>query len=161
MTDSIRVVLPYPISANKYWRPVRIGPRITIVPTKEAKQYKADVMYACRDAGIKPIAGRVQVHIDLYPQRPQDWQKRMRQNGSAWDDTVRCLDIDNARKVVYDALKGVAFEDDRWIWSDSADRCEPDGDARIVVFVASVALPAPQSTLDLPVLARVADPLSV
>ncbi len=25
--------LPYPISSNKYWRPVRIGNHITIVPT--------------------------------------------------------------------------------------------------------------------------------
>jgi crossover junction endodeoxyribonuclease RusA len=159
--NSIRIVLPYPISANRYWRPVRLGTRITIVPTKEAKQYKADVIYACRSAGIKPISGRVCVHIDLFPQRPLDWQKRMRKDGAAWDDTVRCLDIDNARKVVYDALKGVAFDDDAWIWSDSADRCEPDGDARIVVHITAMQPCVAQPSLDLPEPARVADPLDL
>lgn len=155
----ITVTLPYPISANRYWRPVRLGPRISIVPTKEAKQYKADVIYACRDAGIKPITGRVSVHIDLYPQRPLDWQKRMRKEGAAWDDTVRCLDIDNARKVVYDALKGVAFDDDAWIWTDSAKRCEPDGEARIVVTITAIPVAIVQPALDLPEHACAIDPL--
>ncbi|KVR27819.1 endodeoxyribonuclease RusA [Burkholderia ubonensis] len=141
----LTVKLPYPISANRYWHPVRIGPRITIVPTKEAKAYKAEVALLCHAAGMKPITGRVHVHLDLYPQRPQDWQKRMRQHGAAWDDTVRCLDVDNARKVVYDALNGVAFEDDGRIWSDSATRREPDGEARVVVTISSIATANPQA----------------
>ncbi|WP_176077481.1 RusA family crossover junction endodeoxyribonuclease [Burkholderia dolosa] len=155
----LTVKLPYPISANRYWHPVRIGPRITIVPTKEAKAYKAEVALLCRSAGMKPITGRVHVHIDLYPARPQDWQKRMRQHGAAWDDTVRCLDVDNARKVVYDALNGVAFEDDGRIWSDSATRREPDGEARVIVTIAPIVVEQPQAglALDLPV----ADPLGV
>ncbi|KWE25703.1 RusA family crossover junction endodeoxyribonuclease [Burkholderia territorii] len=155
----LTVKLPYPISANRYWHPVRIGPRITIVPTKEAKAYKAEVAVLCRAAGMKPITGRVHVHIDLYPQRPQDWQKRMRQHGAAWDDTVRCLDVDNARKVVYDALNGVAFEDDGRIWSDSATRREPDGEARVVVTITPIVVAQPQAglALELPV----ADPLEV
>lgn len=155
----LTITLPYPISANRYWHPVRIGPRITIVPTKEAKTYKADVASICRAHGIRPIAGRVNVHIDLYPQRPQDWQKRMRLHGAAWDDTVRCLDVDNARKVVYDALNGVAFEDDGRIWSDSATRREPDGEARVVVTITPVVVEQPQAglALDMPV----ADPLEV
>lgn len=32
----IKLTLPYPISANKYWRPVHVGNHITIVPTKDA-----------------------------------------------------------------------------------------------------------------------------
>ncbi|KVN72796.1 endodeoxyribonuclease RusA [Burkholderia stagnalis] len=145
----LTVKLPYPISANRYWHPVRIGPRITIVPTKEAKAYKAEVALLCKVAGMKPITGRVHVHIDLYPARPQDWQKRMRQHGAAWDDTVRCLDVDNARKVVYDALNGVAFEDDGRIWSDSATRREPDGEARVIVTIAPIAASSPQAELSI------------
>ncbi|ACR29207.1 RusA family crossover junction endodeoxyribonuclease [Burkholderia glumae] len=140
----ITVTLPYPISANRYWRPVKLGPRISIVPTKEAKAYKADVGQILRAAGVKPISGRVRVHIDLYPQRPQDWQKRQRLHGAQWDNTVRCLDIDNARKVVYDALNDVAFDDDGWIWSDSATRREPDGEARVVVTITPIAVAQPQ-----------------
>jgi len=78
------------------------------------------------------------VHIDLYPKRPLDYAKRAQKFGENWDDSVMCLDIDNARKVLYDSLKGIAIEDDKWIWSDSANRCEPDGDARVVVTIKPI-----------------------
>lgn len=156
------IALPYPISANKYWRPVRIGPRITIVPTKDAKAYKAEVAAIFRLAGVQPIAGRVRIHIDLYPHRPLDWQRRMRKEGAAWDDTVQCLDIDNARKVLYDAFKGVVIADDKWIWQDSAQRREPDGEARVVVTITPIAPVVPQAPLDLPAVpVCVVDPLEV
>ena len=149
MTGSIVLVLPYPLSANRYWRPVPIGGHITIVPTKEAKAYKADVQALALRSGIrKPIAGRVNVHLALYPQRPQDWQKRAKLDPLTWDDTVRCIDLDNARKVLYDALKGVAFVDDNRIFEDSGKRMEPDGEARVVVTITPLALPAhPQAEL--------------
>jgi crossover junction endodeoxyribonuclease RusA len=132
----LKIALPYPISANRYWRPVRIGNHITIVPTKEAKAYKEAVAWQARAQRVKPIAGRVVVGLQLYPHRPQDWAKRQRQHGDAWDDTVQCIDLDNARKVVLDALKGVAFDDDRWVFRDFGERMEPDaGGARVVVTV--------------------------
>ncbi|PTB28862.1 RusA family crossover junction endodeoxyribonuclease [Paraburkholderia caribensis] len=138
----IRVTLPYPLSANKYWRPVPINGHVTIVPTKEAKEYKREVGWILRAARVMaPIEGRVHVHIDLYPKRPQDWQTRMRKLGENWDDGVQCLDIDNARKVLYDALKGIAIVDDKWIWSDSADRKEPDGEARVVLTITPLSAP--------------------
>lgn len=135
------LVLPYPISANRYWRPVRLGKHITIVPTKEAKAYQAQAALLARTAGFtKPILGRVQVGIQLYPHRPLDWQKRAARDPLTWDDTVQCLDIDNARKVLYDALKGVAFEDDKRIFRDWAQRMEPDAHgARVVVTIAPLA----------------------
>jgi crossover junction endodeoxyribonuclease RusA len=122
------VTLPYPISANKYWRPVPINGHVTIVPTKEAKQYKAEVGWILRAAGVRaPIEGRVSIHIDLYPKRPLDWQTRQRKHGAAWDDTVQCIDIDNARKVLYDAFKGIVIVDDKWIWR-SARHCDDHAD---------------------------------
>lgn len=144
----LTVTLPYPLSANKYWRPVPINGHVTIVPTKEAKQYKAEVGWILRAAGVRaPIEGRVRIHIDLYPERPQDWQTRQRKFGSAWDDNVRCIDLDNARKVLYDAFKGIVIVDDKWIWSDSARRCEPDGEARVVVTITPITTEQPQAAL--------------
>jgi len=46
----ITLKLPYPISSNKYWRPVRIGNHITIVPTKDAKDYKNLVGWTAKAA---------------------------------------------------------------------------------------------------------------
>jgi crossover junction endodeoxyribonuclease RusA len=147
----IELALPYPISANRYWRPVNIGNHVTIVPTKEAKAYREAVSWQARAAGVKPITGRVSVEVELYPNRPQDWQKRQREHGDAWDDTVLCLDLDNANKVLLDALKGVAFEDDKWVRSLSSRRMEPDfRGARVVVRIAPVAYLQPQIGLALP-----------
>ena len=145
----IELILPYPLSANRYWRPVNIGKHITIVPTKEAKAYKAEVVYLARKAGIqRPISGRVAIEIRLYPQRPQDWARRAKRDPLTWDDDVRCLDLDNANKVLFDALKGVAIDDDRWVRRIVAERMEPDGEARVVVRIEQLALPAgPQASL--------------
>lgn len=136
----ITLTLPYPISANVYWRSFPLNGRIMTAPSGEAKRYKREVAKIAAAAGIlDPIKGRVRVHIALYPQRPQDWARRARKDPIAWDDDVRCIDIDNARKCLYDAMKNVVFDDDRWVWSDSAERMEPDGEARVVVTITSIA----------------------
>lgn len=141
----IVLTLPYPLSANRYWRPVNLGKHISIVPTKEAKAYRIDVGRIVVAAGIrKPITGRVAVTVHLYPHRPLDWQARMRKHGAAWDDTVQCIDVDNANKVLLDALKGAAIEDDAWVRRLVAERMEPDaGGARVVVMIE----PRPVATL--------------
>lgn len=132
----IKLILPYPLSSNRYWRPVRIGSHITIVPTKDAKDYKQAVAWMAKAAGVRaPIAGRVSIDVKLYPYRPQDFKKRMRNFGDAWDDTVMCIDLDNANKVLLDALKGVAIVDDKWVRSMTAERMEPDGEARVIVTI--------------------------
>lgn len=144
----IRLTLPYPLSANRYWRPVKLGPRISIVPTKEAKAFRAEIAALCRAQGVRaPLAGRVHIDVQLYPARPQDWQRRQRLDGAAWDDTVRCIDIDNANKVLLDALKDVAIEDDKWVRRLTSERMEPDGEARVVVTIT--AIPVAQAQVDL------------
>lgn len=147
--DTITLTLPYPLSANKYWRPVKLGAHISIVPTKEAKQFRADIATLCRAQGVTaPITGRVHVDVKLFPQRPQDWQKRMRQDGPTWDDTVRCLDIDNANKVLLDAFKAVVIEDDSWVRRLTSERMEPDAlPARVVVTVTAISTVQPQMAL--------------
>ncbi len=136
----ITLTLPYPLSANRYWRPVKLGKHISIVPTKEAKAFRADIVARCHAQGIRsPLAGRVHIDVKLYPKRPLDWQARQRKLGPAWDDGVMCIDIDNANKVLLDALKDVAIEDDKWVRRLTAERMEPDGEARVVVTITAIA----------------------
>lgn len=151
---SVLLTLPYPISANRYWASRTVTPRgkpafTSTYVTPEAKAYKAQVQKLALVAGVrKPIAGRVRVEFTLYPNRPQDWQKRMRKDGAAWDDTVQCLDLDNAQKVVLDSLKDVVFQDDAWVREISARRAEPDEfGARLVAVVTPLAIEQPQTDL--------------
>jgi crossover junction endodeoxyribonuclease RusA len=135
------MTLPYPLSANRYWRtymPKGFKAPVTVV-SAEAKAYKAQVCGLARIAGVKaPIAGRVAIDVRLYPNRPQDWAKRAAKDPMAWDDTVQCLDLDNANKVLFDALKGVVIEDDRWVRRITSERMEPDGEARVVVTITAI-----------------------
>jgi crossover junction endodeoxyribonuclease RusA len=154
------VTLPWPVSANIYWRTrVVKGVAMTYV-SGDAKAFKADVLRLMRASGCRePITGRVAVAMTLYPHRPLDWQKRQRKLGEAWDDGVRSIDLDNAIKVTLDAMKGIAFEDDAWVRRIIAERAEPDGEARLVVTITAIDTPRPQAGLDLFV--PVADPFAV
>lgn len=146
----ITLTLPYPISANRYWRtymPKGFKAPVTTL-SSEAKDYKAKVARIAQAFGIRrAITGRVQIDVKLYPNRPQDWQKRMRVNGASWDDTVMCIDLDNANKVLLDSLKGVAIEDDKWVRRIVAERMEPDGEARVIVTITPLGVEKPQSAL--------------
>lgn len=79
--------LPYPPSANRYWRVWRGR----AVKSDEAREYQAKVrrLYA----RARPLAGPVSVTLEVY--RP-----------------IKRGDLDNSLKVTLDALKGVAFLDD-------------------------------------------------
>ena len=150
----IQLTLPYPISANRYWAHRVVTPRggramaMTYV-TPEAKAYKDQVGRLAKAAGIRaPLTGRVHVDLKLYPHRPLDWVKRAKVNPLYWADTVQRLDLDNARKVVYDALKDIAFGDDKCVWDDAGHVMEPDGrDACIVVTITPIRLDQPQGSL--------------
>ena len=149
----LTVTLPYPISANRYWASRTVKPKgkaafTTTYVTAEAKAYKEQVGWLLRAAGVRePIAGRVAIAYTLYPHRPLDWQKRQQKLGAAWDDTVQCIDLDNAQKVLLDAMKGIAFDDDAWVRRIVAERAEPDGEARIVVTITAISTEQPQAAL--------------
>ena len=128
----VTVRLPYPISANRYFRdrviPAAPG-RAAIVQryvTKEAREYQEEVKWLLRGAGVRqPLTGRVRVDIQLWPHCPKDWKKRADADPLWWADTVQRLDLDNTRKVLIDALKGVAIVDDVQIWKDTGEVMEP------------------------------------
>jgi crossover junction endodeoxyribonuclease RusA len=151
----IELVLPYPISANRYWASRTITPKgggrpmaITYV-TPEAKQYREQVGWIARGAGVRvPLRGRIRLHAELYPHRPQDWERRMRKLGETWDDSVQCIDLGNCEKVMSDALQGVVFADDCMYRRIVLDRMEPDAHgARLVVRIEQVPLAHEQQAL--------------
>jgi crossover junction endodeoxyribonuclease RusA len=150
----VTVTLPYPISANVYWhsrivKAKATGKQIVVThPTRDAQNYCEDVGWRCKAAGVRqPIHGRVRVDIALYPSRPQDWAKRASKDPLYWDNDVRCIDLDNANKVLLDALKGVAMEDDAWVYELHSQRMEPDGEARVVVTITPLVKVSPQEAL--------------
>lgn len=148
---SITLTLPYPPSANRYWRTAVVCGRAQTYPSADAKAYKVEVYGRALEAGIrKPIAGRISLHVQLYPQRPQDWAKRARRDPLTWDDDVRCIDLGNCEKVLSDALNGVAWADDKQHRRIVLDRMEPDGEARVVVTITPIARAvSPQADLAL------------
>jgi Holliday junction resolvase len=95
----ISLQLPYPVSANVYWRHVVVGRRAVTLVSREAKAYRALVAALCAD--VKAIAGELHVELVLHPRRTA--------KGVA--SKVR-IDLDNAVKVALDALQGLAFADD-------------------------------------------------
>jgi crossover junction endodeoxyribonuclease RusA len=145
----ITLTLPYPPSANRYWRTAVVCGRAQTYPSSDAKAFKAEVSKICARAGLlDPIEGRIELHVQLYPQRPQDWVKRARKDPLGWDDDVRCIDLGNCEKVLSDALNGLAWADDKQHRRILLERMEPDGEARVVVTITALARPAsPQESL--------------
>lgn len=144
----ITLTLPYPPSANRYWRIAIVCGRAQTYPSADAKTFKKEVTKIAAAAGLlDPIAGRIQLHVQLYPQRPQDWAKRARKDPLGWDDDVRCIDLGNCEKVLSDALNGIAWQDDKQHRRIVLERMEPDGEARVVVMIEAMAKPVVQSSL--------------
>lgn len=145
MSAIVVLRLPYPISANRYWRTtvfmVKGSPRVNTYVSEEAKAYRDEVAWIARGAGIrKPIEGRVELGYRLYPHRPQDWRERMRRLGELWDDTVQCIDLGNAEKVMSDALQGTVITSDALVRRLVGERMEPDEDgARLMLWVRPIA----------------------
>lgn len=87
----IELELPYPPSVNHYYR--RVGPRTLI--SREGRAYRESVCAILAGLGIRPLAGRLAVWIELYP---PDRRRR---------------DCDNSLKALLDSLQhGKAFFDD-------------------------------------------------
>lgn len=136
----IKLVLPYPISANRYWRHRAVKNVVYTYVSTEAKLYRDEVARIALAAGVrKPLPGRVGVRYTLYPNQPKDFLKRSKRDPENWDDTVSCIDLDNAQKVLFDSLNKIAFVDDKMIRRIEADRAVPDElGARIEVEIYAI-----------------------
>lgn len=138
----IELTLPYPVSANRYWRhyyPKGHSHPVTTL-SNEARIYRQDVRAIAREAGMtQPIVGRVKFEYALSPKRPKDAVGRMKRDPACWDDSVQCMDLDNAQKVLIDALEGIVYPDDKMIWKIVGERVEPEDDkGKVYVRISSV-----------------------
>lgn len=95
------LTLPYPPSANAYWRTFRGR----ILVSSEARKYKEHVGILCVKWRLKPLLGPIAVRVEVW--RP-----------------ARRGDLDNTIKVLLDSLRGHAFEDDSQVIELHAARHE-------------------------------------
>lgn len=122
----MKLVLPYPVSANRYWRSFvpKGWDRAVVAVTKEAKAYKEECGWRARAAGAKPVSGCVEMRLRLVPANKV------------------CMDLDNALKVTIDALKGIVYADDAQVYKIVAERVDADPTgARLEVEVVPFAMP--------------------
>lgn len=105
-------VLPYPPSANQYWR--NYGGRMVV--SDKAKDYKVSVSVAVSELQTRAVTGNVAVHILVY--RPR-----------------KAGDLDNSLKILIDSLRGIAYVDDSQIVAIHAYRYEDKQNPRVVVTV--------------------------
>ena len=83
--------------------------------SKEAEAYKMEASLRSRLAGLRhPVDVPVQVHMQLCP--------KLTKKGKA---SEVCLDLDNTAKVVIDAMKGVAYRDDKQVHRLLIERAAP------------------------------------
>lgn len=132
----MRLTLPYPISANRYWVSFYAAKlkRVCVGPTGDAKAYKAECGWLAKQAGYRqPTTRQVIVSITLVPK-----------NGIV-------MDLDNCLKVSIDALKGIVYVDDKQVREIHARYGQPDGKGALIVDVTEIspeqqamALPAPE-----------------
>lgn len=111
----IKLTLPYPPSANRYWRNFN-GRMVT---SDEARAYKSEVMYTCLQQDIEMLEGDISLTVKVY---------RPRKSG----------DLDNRLKVSLDSLNGIAYRDDSQIVELHAYRYDDKTDPRVEIEIEQV-----------------------
>jgi crossover junction endodeoxyribonuclease RusA len=113
----VTLVLPYPPSANRYWRHANNRTYVS----EEAKDYKRTCGWMAREilGDFEPLAGPVFMRVRVY--RPQ-----------------KSGDLTNRIKVLEDALEGIAYINDKQIvWNDHR-RYEDKDNPRVEVEFSEV-----------------------
>lgn len=109
------LLLHMPPSANRYWR---VGKQGRLYVSDEAQAYKDDAAMLARSQGLKePLEGDVAISCRFF---------RARRSG----------DLDNRLKVLIDALKGVAYHDDKQITEIHAYRFDDAKNPRVEIEIA-------------------------
>lgn len=132
----MKLVLPYPVSANRYWQSFvpKGWTRAVVHPSSEAKSYKAAVGWIAKQAGMRtPTSKPIALTFTLCP--------KMNKDGSA---SAVVLDLGNCLKVAEDALQGIVYVNDKQVRSIRLDYGEQvEGGALIVDVVEFVPTPVP------------------
>lgn len=111
MSDEIALTLPVPPSANRYWKTTARG---RIYETDEAKAYKQEVWLRTR--GVDRLAGDVCINFSVY--RPR-----------------KAGDLDNYQKILFDALQGIAYENDNQIVEIHGFRHDDADNPRVEILI--------------------------
>ncbi len=111
---TIKATLPYPPSANRYWR---VGKNGRPYATQQAKNYKQLVWVQM--FGQDPIIDKpVYVIVDVY--RP-----------------IKRGDLDNSLKILLDSIQGFAYKDDKQIKSIHTAQGDDKQNPRVEIFVTA------------------------
>lgn len=110
----MNITLPYPPSANRYWRMWQGR----MVVSTEARNYKEQAGWIAKSQAPELVEGDGDVSLTIRVFRPQ---KRG--------------DLDNTLKVLIDALKGVAFEDDDQVREIHAYLADDKNNPRVEVTI--------------------------
>jgi Holliday junction resolvase len=114
MATEYQFTLPYPPSANVYWRTNRHGHTYV---SEEAVAYKREAGYCAILGGCDtPLQGELIVYLDAY--RP-----------------AKRGDLDNTIKVTLDSLNGIAYLDDQQVVEIHARRFDDKKNPRMEVIV--------------------------
>ena len=128
----IKLILPYPVSGNRYWRHYKGRP----VRSKEANTYRQEVVAKAHQAGVRhPLGGLLAVEYTLHPVAPKDSARRAKKDPN-WDDGVRCIDLGNCEKVASDCLNGIVIEDDKQFRQIVLHRGAPVPGGALVVVIS-------------------------
>jgi crossover junction endodeoxyribonuclease RusA len=113
--QTITAVLPYPISANRYWKPNRHG---RMYKTQEARDYQSVIAWRFREGNVEPLDGDLSVTAYFY-------RKNLRS------------DLDNGFKVLLDALEGYAYHNDNQVAHIQAFRCLDRKNPRLEIKITT------------------------
>jgi crossover junction endodeoxyribonuclease RusA len=111
-----QLVLPYPPSANEYWRTALVKGRPQTYVSEMGKAYRKEVATLCAAAGVTCFTGGTSLRLAVF--RPR-----------------RAGDTSNRIKVLEDALRELAYADDAQNVEVWARRYEDPADPRVEVTV--------------------------
>lgn len=123
----MKLVLPYPVSANRYWRSFvpKGWTRAVVAPSSEAKAYKTECGWRAKQAGMRaPTDKPIALTLTLCPRQNKD--------GSA---SALVLDLGNCLKVAEDALQGIVYANDKQVRDIRMRYGPPSPDGALVVEV--------------------------
>ena len=109
------IVLPFPPSANRYWR--KFNNRMVL--SAEATKFKRDAAILFKQGQYTSLGNNlVELYITIY--RPK-----------------KIGDLDNYLKVTIDSLNGLFFDDDKQIKRLTAERFDDKLNPRVEVIVSA------------------------
>lgn len=92
----IELTLPYPPQANHRLIPVQTKNGLRLIKSPQSRAYAEEAGYKANGAVSQPLTARLEVWLDFY--RPR-----------------KIGDADNGVKLVFDAMTGIIYRDDKQI----------------------------------------------